>query len=70
MGVNFDNLIGLVHDSDGPEEIRSIAGALERKRNPENSDCGRWKTRLQTNGFSVLWVLYWQKHTGNGTGNR
>ena len=31
MGVNFDNLIGLVHDSDGPEEIRSIAGALERK---------------------------------------
>lgn len=31
MGINFDSLIGLIHDSDGPEEIRSIAGALERK---------------------------------------
>ena len=35
MGVNFDNLIGLVHDSDGPEEIRSIAGHWN----------GNWKSR-------------------------
>lgn len=30
MGINFDSLISLVHDSDGSEEVRVIAGALER----------------------------------------
>lgn len=31
MGIDWDSLIGLVHDSDGSEEVRAIAGALERK---------------------------------------
>lgn len=31
MGIDLDSLIGLVHDSDGSEEVRAIALALERK---------------------------------------
>lgn len=31
MGIDLDSLISLVHDSDGSEEVRAIALALERK---------------------------------------